>query len=132
MTDTELHKARFLEVIRSIEEHAEGGFDMNRFVHDRSSLCSGSPSCVLGHYVAYGKQNTFAFHPRYPSSCLTFKATGDDMSFDHPSILDHFGITLSGAEMLFGPNGCDDAVSAEQAVTYLKVYVEKRFGDLNP
>jgi hypothetical protein len=118
-----MNKERLLKVAKALREsRAPDDFTMERF----GNHC-GTPACAMGHYAARRDlQRTFRFGKAYlaaPRPTLLYAKTDKCAYIDHEEVLDHFGITYGQSDQLFGPHGCGNAQTANEAANYIERFV---------
>jgi hypothetical protein len=117
-----MNKERLLKVARALREsRAPDDFTMERFGND-----CGTPACALGHYASRRDlQRTFRFakYQDIGRPTLLYAKTGRCAYVDHEEVLDHFGVSYGQCDELFGPDGCDRAMTPQQAADYIERFV---------
>ena len=95
-------------------------FTMALFGYSGEKEC-GSPACALGHYVARRDlQREFLLNrDGYPVLCTNHR----DVSFF--AFERHFGLKPEEHEELFGPEGCNNASTPEEAAAYIVNFIKR-------
>jgi len=85
-----------------------------------------TPCCVLGHYCARQEiQQQFRLCDGVTDALIIDMEGEQLVQYNHPAVLQHFGITADEAFELFGVDGCGHAQSATQAQAYLKSFIAR-------
>lgn len=105
-------------------------FTMNRYGHSRPvswvkalwtrDTC-GTPACALGHY---------AYRTDLQDAFILMKGTVYHKRDDGLGSLgdySHFGVTPREAMELFGGDGCNDAYTPQQAITYIEGFIKRKW-----
>lgn len=147
---------RLLRAAKSVEEsEIPEAFTMKCFFHgdgiggstpekaQEKNWC-GTPACVLGHYGSRPDLQRLFVVELVPES-LTYNSEGNLVKIEHPELkyrsggglcfsddefLDHFGVTEQQAIDLFDMNGCGNAKTPKEAVTFIRKFVKSRYGSL--
>lgn len=124
---------RFNNMIRALEESpAPHRFTMGAYGHEaransplpRDQNPCGTPACVLGHY-AYRTDLQSIFW--LDNGSLMEVGGEEGVDLNAPTVLEHFGITEKEAYQIFSHVGCDRAVTAPQAVKYLRAFMARKW-----
>lgn len=130
-----VYKNRLLNVVRALQESPNPDqFKMLKYGQKtiikesgwfRKEQSCGTPCCAFGHYAH-----------RQDLQC-TFHLTEDgQIGFDHTTIqwdneivAIHFGISRDEACKLFAAQGCNDAQSPEEAIAFIKKFINEKWPD---
>lgn len=128
-------KQEILDVARALRESVAPAhfFDMKKWgypvvngffdkVLGKEHTC-GTPACALGHY-AVRKDLQSVFDLNLMGELLV---NGRVRPLDWSLLAAPFDITDDEARKLFGPKGCDNAQTREQAATYLEAFAERKW-----
>lgn len=83
----------------------------------------GTPFCVLGNY-AFRVDLQRSFQLWKGDLCNSDR---NHVDYDGPLVMAHFGITAEEAMELFGPEGCGDAQSPDEAIEYIEAFVARKW-----
>jgi len=143
-----MNKDRLLNVAIALEDAAKDqrlreAFTMGTFVRGIGDFC-GTPACALGHYAARTDlQDVLAIHAVETLDHTDYRVAAADNcevlpgwdEFDEDEscdaykydfdVAEHFGITGSECEELFGGDGCFNAQTPEAAAAYIRNFVEE-------
>jgi len=112
---------------REIAKDHQPHFNMCRFVND-----CGTPACVLGHYAvrkdvqelfALGIENISHFAYSVRGELLYRESTVHEYrptDYYSPEVRGHFDINMDECEALFGPIGCNNALTEEEAADFIE------------
>jgi hypothetical protein len=112
---------------RELDNDHQHHFNMCRFVND-----CGTPACVLGHYAvrkdvqelfALGRENIAQFAYSVRGELLYRKSTVHDYrptDYCSLEVRGHFDVDEAECEALFGPMGCHDALTEEEAADFIE------------
>lgn len=131
-----MNKERLLLAARVLREAAkqrelandyQRHFNMCRFVND-----CGTPACVLGHYAvrkdvqelfALGCENISHFAYSVRGELLYRESTVHDYrptDYCSLEVRGHFDVNEAECEALFGPMGCHNALTEEEAADFIE------------
>lgn len=100
-----------------------GNADMTSgFFRTKEADSCGTPYCVLGNY-AFRTDLQRSFDLWKGGLCVGRTV----VRYDGAEVMAHFGITEEEANDLFGPSGCNDAQSPEEAIEYIEAFVAKKW-----
>lgn len=126
---------RLLLVARALRESDRP----QAFCMSRIHTC-GTANCAFGHYVARRDlQQVFQFplgdcadriyeHTHGNTNNMILQGVWGattEIGIWRRAIMDHFGLNFDQTELIFGPHGCNDAETAEQAAEYIERYVDR-------
>ena len=130
--------------IQAVQESPKPeAFDMDCYVHgavkgfsiDTDPHC-GSPGCVLGHlalrpdlqgFLAYDENAGMIYAGQLRTDIDEYGEEFDAVvpaRYDDKELRNWFGISEVQAEALFGPRGCGDAKTVDEAVAYLQEFID--------
>jgi hypothetical protein len=104
------------------------------YKNEEANFC-GTPACALGHYAARTdlqrilKVSVLKDSHGVPFASMDYfgKEAGSGTGYwDDGHLPEHFGLTHSELEELFGGDGCDNARTALQAARYIERFVAKK------
>lgn len=135
--------------IKAVSESAKPeAFDMDCYMHgahkgfsiDPDPHC-GSPGCLLGHLAAREDLQNFLrldddFGLVFANQFVEFSTYDDALdeevmrsepktaTYDDPELCAWFGLNNAQAVALFGPGGCDNAKTVEEAAQYARAFID--------
>jgi hypothetical protein len=117
-----------LEIAKNTPCEEDCGFSMYQYAH----TC-GTPSCVLGWLTVLGDRQPFKLGPDPDDDSmqtLLWADTGETISYYSKRFQDHFGLDVDEGYELFGSEGCDGAQTPDDAIAYIRNFMEERGGEV--
>lgn len=128
MPPSGVNVAAFEALIKANEEAPpERPFNMRVFAHP-----CGTPACLLGNYAErHDLQGAFWIGKHKGGGQAWLFPFDSDWAIgvESSAVLEHFGITASDAVELFGEEGCDGATTRDEAIEYVRGWLEQRIED---
>ncbi len=119
-----MNKERLELAIQALEEYTNP-HEFTMLVY--TSLC-GTPSCVLGHLAArQDLQNQF-----YLDNTGAVIDRSDPLLYPRHIASQFFDISVGDAHELFGCHGCGEAKTPEEAIAYIRGFIQRRAIDTDP
>ncbi len=125
---------RFQKLIRSTEDANPTTFNMKMIAYDgdHTKHPCGTPACVFGNFAARTdlqkfikiKVVTFAEDDLSTEIEIINSRTGREIWIDNEDVEDYFGLNENECRMLFSTDGCGNAKTPQDAVKYLKTFLQ--------
>lgn len=129
----QIYKDRLLAVARALRESPKPeAFTMQLYAYgpnryDAEHPC-GTPACALGHYASRAdlqKEFVIVGH----SVLFADESRRGIAHYDSEEVMEHFGLSLNQASLLFNSQGCGGAKTVEEAAQFIEDFVNGNLPD---